>query len=119
MMERAEYDFEISVEFINGDNSYWTPTPPEEVEELCTNGIIDIGEDQSHFEKLISLTHEIGHVIYHKTKLKEHKRILIFEESLAWKLGYDYALGVGIEIDLKEYSERIEKALRLYVQEIK
>jgi hypothetical protein len=118
-MERAEYDFEISVEYTNGNNSYWIPTPPEEVEELNTNGVIDIGEDQSHFEKLISLTHEIGHVIYHKTRCKEHKRILIFEESLAWKLGYDYALGVGIEIDLKEYSERIEKALRLYVQEIK
>jgi hypothetical protein len=52
----------FSVEFINGDNSYWTPTPLEEVEELCTNGIIDIGDDQSHFEKLISFTHEIGHV---------------------------------------------------------
>jgi hypothetical protein len=44
---------------------------------------------------------------------------LIFEESLAWKLGYDYALKNGVEIDLNEYSERIEKALQLYVKEIK
>ena len=118
-MKVAEHELEISVEFINGDNSYWTPTPPEEVEESNINGIIDIGEDQSDFEKLVSLTHEIGHVIYHNTRCKEHKRILIFEESLAWKLGYDYALGAGVEINLEEYSERIEKALRLYMKEIK
>jgi hypothetical protein len=118
-MESAEYDFEVSVEFISGDNSYWTPTPLDEVEELNNKGIIDIGTDQSNFEKLISLVHEIGHVIYHNTKCQEHRRILIFEESLAWKLGYDYALKNGVEIDLNEYSERIEKALQLYVKEIK
>tara|TARA_R100001463_G_scaffold77558_1_gene131682 strand:- start:938 stop:1294 length:357 start_codon:yes stop_codon:yes gene_type:complete len=118
-MKIAEDNLEISVEFISGDNSYWTPTPPEEVEELNTAGIIDIGEDQSEFEKLISLVHEIGHVIYHNNRCAEHKRILIFEESLAWKLGYDYALVNNIEIDLGEYSERIEKALQLYVKEIK
>mgnify|MGYP003387331736 CR=1 FL=1 len=114
-MEMAEYDFNVSVEFINGENSYWTPTPLNEVIELDCKGIIDIGDDQSEFEKIISLVHEIGHVIFNdKNKLKEHRRILLFEESLAWHLGYDYALSSGIEINIKEYAERVEHALKLY-----
>ena len=38
----------------------------------------------------------------------------MFEESLAWHLGYDYALANGVEINLKEYAERVETALQLY-----
>ena len=61
--------------------------------------------------------HEIGHVIFNdKNNLKEYRRILLFEESLAWHLGYDYALKNGIEIDLKEYAERVENAIQLYVR---
>ena len=85
------------------------------MEECGHTGIIDIGDDQNDFEKLISLVHEIGHVIFNdRSKLQKHRRILIFEESLAWYLGYDYALAVGIEIDLNEYAERVEKAIKLY-----
>tara|TARA_R110000822_G_scaffold103675_1_gene230362 strand:- start:2733 stop:3161 length:429 start_codon:yes stop_codon:yes gene_type:complete len=120
LTDRAEYDFNVSVEVVNGDNSYWIPTPIDEIEELDCKGIIDIGDDQSWFEKIISLVHEIGHVIFNDTsKMKEHRRILIFEESLAWHLGYDYALKNGIEIDLKEYLERVELALQLYSKELK
>tara|TARA_R110002110_G_scaffold91196_4_gene236955 strand:- start:84 stop:440 length:357 start_codon:yes stop_codon:yes gene_type:complete len=114
-MEIAEYDFNVSVEFINGENSYWTPTPPDEVEELGITGIIDIGDDQDDFEKLISLVHEIGHAIFNdKNKLKQHRRIPLFEESLAWHLGYDYALQSGVEINLNEYAACVEHALQLY-----
>ena len=113
----VEYDFGVSVEFIHGDNSYWTPTPEEEIEELGHTGVIDIGDDQSDFEKLVSLVHEVGHVIFNDgNKLKEHRRILLFEESLAWYLGYDYALANGVEIDLREYAERVEHALQLYTR---
>ena len=120
MMERAEYDFNVSVEFTNGHNSFWIPTPEEELEELDCGGIIDIGDEQDDFEKLISLVHEIGHVIFHdRNKLKEHRRIQLFEESLAWHLGYDYALKQGVEINLKEYADRVEIALSLYLKEIK
>ena len=119
-MERAEYDFCVSVEFTNGSNSYWVPTPPEEVEDCGHIGIIDIGDDQSDFEKLISLVHEIGHVIFNdKNLFKKHRRILLFEESMAWHLGYDYALSCGVEINLEEYAERVELALQLYSKEIK
>jgi hypothetical protein len=119
-MERAEYDFNINVESRSGTNSYWIPTPKEELEELECFGIIDIGDDQSDFQKLVSLVHEIGHVIFHdNSRLKEHRRIELFEESLAWHLGYDYALKNGVEIDLKEYAESIEMALTLYLKEKK
>ena len=115
LTQRAESEYNVSVEYINGMNSYWTPTPIAEVEELDCHGIIDIGDDQDDFEKLISLTHEIGHVIFNdENKLKNHRRIPLFEESLAWHQGYDYALSNGIEIDLKEYAERVESALQLY-----
>lgn len=119
MMERVEYDFEVSVEVTNGNNSYWTPTPEEELIDLGCFGIIDIGDDQSEFEKLISLIHEIGHVIFQGNKIMEHRRIQLFEESLAWHLGYDYALQYGVEIDLEEYAERVEIALNLYLKEVK
>jgi len=111
LLETVEREFNVSVEFVNGTNSYWTPTPPDEIGELGCYGIIDIGDDQNEFEKLISLVHEIGHVIL----IKFHS---LFEESLAWYLGYDFALNNGIEIDLKEYAERIEFALKLYAKEI-
>ena len=120
LMERAEYDFNVSVEFVHGDNSYWIPTPPAEVEEIGHIGIIDIGDDQTEFEKLISLVHEVGHVRFNDENLfKKHRRIRLFEESMAWHLGYDYALSCGIEIDLDEYAERVELALQLYSKEIK
>ena len=118
-MERAEYDFNVSVEFTNGDNSFWVPTPKDELEDLECFGIIDIGDDQDDFEKLISLIHEIGHVIFSKNEQKTDRRIDLFEESLAWYLGYDYALKNGVEISLNDYAERVERALNLYAKEIK
>jgi hypothetical protein len=115
-----EEDLEVSVEFINGDNSYWTPTPLDEVEELGIKGIIDIGDDQTDFQKIVSLVHEVGHALFSSSSnIKNHKRILLFEESLAWYLGYNYALQVGVEIDLKEYADCVERALKLYAKELK
>ena len=104
-----------------GPNSYWIPTPMGEREEIGHSGIIDIGDDQTTFQKLVSLVHEVGHVIYSndKSNFKEHRRILLFEESLAWYLGYDYALSVGIEINLIEYTQCVELALQLYSKETK
>ena len=116
-MRKAENEFNISVEFINGSNSYWTPTPLEEITELECFGIIDIGDDQDEFEKIISLVHEIGHVIYQIKNDKLIKFHSLFEESLAWYLGYDYACTNGVEIDLKEYAKRVELALKLYAKE--
>ena len=119
-MEMVEYDLNVSVEYVHGDNSYWVPTPAAEVEEIGHIGIIDIGDDQSEFEKLVSLVHEVGHVIFNdKNLFKKHRRIPLFEESLAWHLGYNYALMCGVEIDLEEYAERVAIALQLYSKETK
>tara|TARA_B100001094_G_scaffold83007_2_gene79311 strand:- start:6677 stop:7030 length:354 start_codon:yes stop_codon:yes gene_type:complete len=114
-VERVEYDFEVSVEFTNGSNSFWIPTPKDEISDLDCYGIIDIGDDQPEFEKLVSLIHEIGHVLFQvNNKLTEDRWHNLFEESLAWYLGYDYALRNGVEIELSEYALRVEKALKLY-----
>ena len=111
----SKSDFDISVEFTSGSNSFWIPTPKSELLELDCYGIIDIGDDQPEFEKLVSLVHEIGHVIFQiNNRLEGHRWDNLFEESLAWYLGYDYALRVGLEIDLKEYADRVEEALGLY-----
>lgn len=115
LVEKAEYDFEISVEFTNGSNSFWIPTPKQEIKELDCYGIIDIGDDQSDFEKLVSLVHEIGHVLFQiNDKLSDDRWHNLFEESLAWYLGYDYALKNGVEINLQEYADRVQHALKLY-----
>jgi hypothetical protein len=115
LVEKAEYDFEISVEFTNGSNSFWMPTPKHEIKELDCYGIIDIGDDQSDFEKLVSLVHEIGHVLFQiNDKLSDDRWHNLFEESLAWYLGYDYALKNGVEINLQEYADRVQYALKLY-----
>lgn len=115
LAEHAEYDFDISVEFINGINSFWIPTPKDEIKELECYGIIDIGDDQTEFEKLVSLMHEIGHVLFQiDNKLTGNRWHSLFEESLAWYHGYDYALKNGVEIDLSEYAARVEEALKLY-----
>mgnify|MGYP004176384865 CR=1 FL=1 len=115
LVEKAEYDFEISVEFTNGSNSFWVPTPKQEIKELDCYGIIDIGDDQSDFEKLVSLVHEIGHVLFQiNDKLSDDRWHNLFEESLAWYLGYDYALKNGVEINLQEYADRVQHALKLY-----
>jgi len=115
LSEMAEYDFEVSVEFTSGNNSYWIPTPADEVAELDCFGIIDIGDDQDDFEKLVSLIHEIGHVIFQiKNKLTDNSWHNLFEESLAWYLGYDYALQNGVEVSLAEYADRVQTALQLY-----
>lgn len=115
LVERVEYDFEVSVEFTNGSNSFWMPTPKNEVDELDCLGIIDIGDDQTDYEKLISLMHEIGHVLFQvNNKLKEKTWHNLFEESLAWYLGYDYAFQNGVHVDLQEYADRVQTALQLY-----
>ena len=101
----------IKYETIKKTNEY----RPGFIQKLSFLPQIKSGPHKDDFEKLISLIHEIGHVIFNDdNKFKNHRRILLFEESLAWHLGYDYALANGIEINLEEYAERVELAFNLY-----
>lgn len=114
MMYLAESSFDVSVEDINGEISYWTPTPDDEIEELELFGIIDIGADCNGMQKIIHLTHEVGHVIYHMDKLFRNTEDTMFNESLAWFLGYHFMNDHGYTIEMSEYEKEMKYALKLY-----
>jgi hypothetical protein len=114
MINLVESEFEINVEEIDGDNSYWVPTPDDEVEELELFGIIELGDDQPVFQKITALTHEVGHCIYHKQRTFRTLECTLFSESLAWYLGYHFMEANGYFIDIDDYNKEIEYAIDLY-----
>jgi len=111
----AEEELWVSVEFAHGSNSFWTPTPDEEESEEEITGIIDIGDDQEVYQKIISLAHEIGHALHRRDEHVKGIKYVIFSESLAWFLGYKWCVSHGYIIDIDEYNESLVKALKLYV----
>ena len=69
MLNMAEAELWINIEFIHGFNSFWMSTPIEELEEdeLQPFGIIEIGDDQDLINKIIALAHEVGHCLHKKS----------------------------------------------------
>ena len=110
----VESSFEVSVEEVYGDISFWTPTPAEEIEELELFGIIDIGDETSPLQKIIHLTHEAGHVIYEMDELFRKVEDTMFCESTAWYLGYHFMVEHGYTIEMSEYQKEMKNALKLY-----
>lgn len=111
-----EDELDVYVEYISGDNSYWMRTPDEEFEEdediPC--GIIEIGDDQSIFLKIIALAHEIGHCLFYKDGTFKDVDCTLFSESAAWFLGYHFIQDHGYFIDTEEYNKELEHAIDLY-----
>ena len=102
MIYLAESCFEVNVEEIYGPISFWVPTPDEEIEELELFGIIELGDELSELQRIIHLTHEVGHVIYQMDQLFKDTKDTMFHESLAWYLGYHFMAEHGRSIiDLK------------------
>ena len=118
MIEYVEADLCIIVECCAGDNSFWSPTPPDEVEELDHYGTIELGDQQSEFEKIVSLAHEVGHSILEANPSFGGYEEVIFKEAVAWYLGYEYFENQAWEINLKEYKERASTALEKYVRSL-
>lgn len=116
MISLVEYSFNVNIEDIDGDNSYWIETPDDEVEELELFGIIEIGEDQSVFQKMVSLTHETGHAIYHSDPHFKHTDETVFKEATAWYLGYHFMAEHGYFFDKKEYDLELSRAIYLYTR---
>ena len=114
----AEEELWISVELINGSNSFWAETPEDEISEEEITGIIDVGDDQECFKKIISLAHEIGHVLHHRDKFFKNVRPTMFSESVAWFLGYKWCAKKGFVINMDEYSEFMNECLNLYHLEL-
>ena len=114
MIFLVENDFNINVEESYSAFSYWIPTPDEEIEELELFGIIELSSEASEFNKIIHLTHEVGHVIYRMDPLFRNTKDTMFCESLAWYLGYHFMAEHGYVIEMKEYEAEIKHALKLY-----
>jgi len=112
----AEEELWVSVEFIYGSNSFWGKTPDEEMSEDEITGIIDVGDDQDIIYKIISLTHEIGHVIHDRDKHFMNTKETMFSESIAWFLGYKWCAHRGFVIDMDEYKEMMSKCLNMYME---
>ena len=114
MINLVEMSFNIIIEEIDGDNSYWTHIEEGDCEEMDIFGIIEIGQEQSPFQKIISVTHECGHVLHQMDPLFKDSKNILFNESLAWYLGYHFMDEHGYTIDIKEYRKEISYALNLY-----
>lgn len=120
MIELAEDELWVNVEFIHGFLSFWMSTPAEELLEDKHQpfGIIEIGDDQSFMDKIISLAHEVGHCLHRKSSTFKKVDDVMFSESLAWFLGYNWFFDRGIIIDMGEYQSFMVKALELYRREL-
>ena len=114
MINLVECELDVYVEEINGDNSYWVPTPDDEIEEEEPFGIIEIGDDQSTMLKIIALAHETGHCIFHREGTFRSIDCVLFRESTAWFLGYHFMQDHGYFIDINEYNTEVEYSLDLY-----
>lgn len=115
MIEHVEADLCITVEECQGDNSFWSSTPILSIEEDGVCGVIELGDQQSEFEKIVSLAHEVGHCILSSNENFGDYKEVIFKESLAWYLGYEYFKEQGWNIDLRQYRERTTIALNKYI----
>ena len=117
MIDIVESDLWISVEDGYEGNSYWMPTPEDELDDYEPVGVIEIDESETTFNKIVSLTHEVGHYFldqdeHFKGKGTNH---IMFVESLAWYLGYKYFARMGYLIDMEEYKRQSRKCLSEYV----
>ena len=120
MIEIAEEELWINVEFIYGFNSFWMLTPAEEIleDESQPFGIIEIGDDQDLINKIIALAHEVGHCLHRKSPTFKDISDTMFSESIAWFLGYNWFFDRNIVINMSDYQKYMVKALELYRKEL-
>ncbi len=120
MMDMAEEELWVNVEFIHGFNSFWMSTPLDELEEdeLQPFGIIEIGDDQDLINKIIALAHEVGHCLHKKSPTFKDVSDTMFSESVAWFLGYNWFFDRNIVINMGEYQKYMVVALEMYRKEL-
>ena len=120
MIELAEEELWVNIEFIHGSNSFWMPTPLKELEEDEHQpfGIIEIGDDQDLLAKIIALSHEVGHCLHKMSPTFKEVSDTMFSESVAWFLGYNWFFDRNIVINMGEYQKHMVVALELYRKEL-
>lgn len=118
MIDIVESDLWISVEDGYNNNSYWMATPEDELDDWTPVGIIEIDVKENTFNKIISLTHEVGHYFLDQDEDFEGDNHIVFVESLAWYLGYKYFDRMGYSLDIQEYKKEAHKCLCEYVRSL-
>lgn len=74
-------------------------------------GEINIDGSLPSIERLIALTHEIGHILDNSDTTN-----IVQEELNAWHLGYKFMLIEGIVIDSEEYFDKMYECLSEYIE---
>ena len=118
MIDIVESDLWISVEDGYEGNSYWMATPEDELDDYEPVGIIEIDESETTFNKIVSLTHEVGHYFLDQDEHFKGTNHKIFVESLAWYLGYKYFARMGYTIDIEEYKRQAHNCLGEYIRSL-
>lgn len=118
MIDIIESDLWISVEDGYDSNSYWIPTPEDELDDHEPVGIIEIDEQETTFNKIVALVHEVGHYFLDQDEHFKGTNHQIFVESLAWYLGYKYFHRMGYVVDMEEYKKQAHDCLSQYVRSL-
>ncbi len=74
-------------------------------------GEININGSLSNFDRLVALTHEVGHVLDDSTSSNP-----VQLELNAWHLGYKYMIMESIIINSEEYFDQMYKCLSQYIE---
>jgi hypothetical protein len=119
MIDIVESDLWISVEDGFNKNSYWIPaTNDEDLDDWDVIGIIEIDVENDLLNKIISLSHEVGHYFLDQDRDFGGDNHIMFTESLAWYLGYKYFKRMGYSIEMSIYIEEANKCLTEYVRSL-
>ncbi len=119
MILEVETNLWISVEDGYEGNSFWISISGDDSEEYWPSaGIIEIDVNSDPFNKIVSLSHEVGHYFLEKDNSFGSNTHRMFVESLAWYLGHKYFEDKGYVIDPEEYKKAANICLEEYVRSI-
>lgn len=119
MIMSVESNLWINVEDGHEENSFWISFEEKDSDEYWpTYGIIEINVNDDVFNKILSLAHEVGHYFLEKDKELGNGCHKMFEESVAWYLGYRYFESNGFSINAEEYRREMNKCLEEYTRSI-
>ena len=118
MVVSVEDNLSIRVEDGYDDNSFWISFGGDDDGYWPSAGIIEIDINSDPFTKIVSLVHEVGHYFLEKDPSLGSGGHKMFEESVAWYLGYRYFESNGFVIDAEEYKKEMNKCLEEYTRSI-
>ena len=112
VVERAEFELGVFIEFVPYNDNAFYPDTDEIV--VCNR--------QNLKSRLHTLLHEIGHASLRDERLLTNERrgrgtvSTLIEEVLAWDRGKEFALDLGIDLDVEQYEKHKVKHLKDWFQ---